>query len=146
MYSKKGDTAGVYAGIMLDIDSFKSINDRFGHLVGDDAISTAGNLLYTAVGDRGVLCRYGGDEFIILMDIQSQEEIMDVIDTIETQATLFNEAEKKPYKLEFSIGYGTYERNHETIDDFLKKVDASMYEDKKRKLSEGKMPDRRRNR
>ncbi|MDI9460672.1 MAG: GGDEF domain-containing protein [Saccharofermentanales bacterium] len=146
MYSKKRDTAGVPAGIMLDIDGFKSVNDRFGHLVGDDAIATAGNLLHTSVGDQGVVCRYGGDEFIILMYIHSQKEIMDMIDTIKTQVTLFNESEKKPYKIEFSIGYSTFERQHESVDDFLKKLDASMYEDKNRKIDGGMIPDRRRNR
>ena len=59
MYSKKKDTAGVPAGIMLDIDNFKSINNTFGHIVGDDAISTVGKLLHTAVGDKGVICRCG---------------------------------------------------------------------------------------
>lgn len=77
------------------------------------------------------------------MDIQSQEEIMDVIDTIETQATLFNEAEKKPYKINFSVGYSIYQSKQESIDDFLRRIDASMYEDKNRKIREGIIPDRR---
>ena len=145
MHSKKGDTARTLAGIMLDIDSFKSINDEFGHIVGDDAISTTGKILRTAVGDRGLLCRYGGDEFIILMHVNSQKETMDMIDAIKTQTILFNESGKKPYKLNFSIGYSTYESKHESIDDFLNKIDAFMYEDKKRKIDERIIPDRRRN-
>ena len=145
MHSKKGDTARALAGIMLDIDSFKSINDEFGHVVGDDAISTAGKILRTAVGDKGLLCRYGGDEFIILMHVKSQKETMDMIDAIKTQTILFNESGKKPYKLNFSIGYSTYENKHESIDDFLNKIDAFMYEDKKRKIDEKIIPDRRRN-
>ena len=127
----------------MDIDGFKSINDRLGHLVGDDAISRTGKILRKAVSNKGIACRFGGDEFVILMYINSQKEIMDMIDMIKTQATLFNESEKKPYKINFSIGYNTYESNHEAIDDFLKKIDASMYEDKKRKICEGILPDRR---
>ncbi|MGI6250629.1 MAG: GGDEF domain-containing protein [Anaerolineaceae bacterium] len=140
-YGKKRDTAG----IMLDIDGFKSINDEFGHVVGDDAISKAGRILRTAVGNKGISCRYGGDEFIVLMHVNSQKEILDMIESIKTQATLFNETEKKPYKINFSIGYSTYESKHESIDDFLKKIDASMYEEKKRKIIEKIIPDRRRN-
>ena len=143
LYSKKRDATRALAGILLDIDGFKSINDRFGHLVGDDAISVTGKILRKAVGDKGVICRFGGDEFVILMYINSQKEIIDMIDMLKTQATLFNESEKKPYKINFSIGYNTYESNHEAIDDFLKKIDASMYEDKKRKICEGILPDRR---
>ena len=135
MCGEKKD-CGVPAAIMLDIDGLKNINDSFGHVVGDDAISTAGRILHKAVGDKGVLCRYGGDEFIVLMHINSQEEIIDMIDLIKTQVALFNDSKKKPYEISFSIGYSIYEGKRESIDDFLKKIDASMYEDKKRKISE----------
>ncbi|NLK71391.1 MAG: diguanylate cyclase [Clostridiales bacterium] len=144
-YDYKRYVAGVPAGIMLDIDSFKSINDRFGHVVGDDAIASAGKILRLAVGDKEVLCRYGGDEFIVLMHVNSQKEITDIIDIIKTQATLFNETEDKPYKINFSIGYGTYDKKRESIDDFLKKIDASMYEDKRKRIFERIIPDRREN-
>jgi diguanylate cyclase (GGDEF)-like protein len=143
MYSKKKDAAGVPAGIMLDIDNFKGINNTFGHVMGDDAIATIGKLLHKAVGDKGVICRYGGDEFIILMNINAQKEMMDMIDIIKTQTALFNESGKKPYQINFSIGYCIYQSKQESIDDFLKKIDASMYEDKKKKVSEGTFPERR---
>ena len=143
MYSKKKDTAGVPAGIMLDIDNFKSINNTFGHIVGDDAISTVGKLLHTAVGDKGVICRCGGDEFIILMNINSQNEIVDMVNNIRTHTKLFNESQKKPYNINFSIGYCIYHSENESIDDFLKKIDAAMYEDKNKKIREGTIPDRR---
>jgi diguanylate cyclase (GGDEF)-like protein len=144
MYIEKKDCAGVAAGIMLDIDSFKNINDRFGHSVGDDAITAVGKILRTAVGDKGVPARYGGDEFIILMCVNSQKEITDMIDAIKTQTALFNESGKKPYQINFSIGYSTYDTKRDTSDIFFKKIDASMYEDKKRKISEGIISDRRR--
>ncbi len=78
------------------------------------------------------------------MYIKSQNEITDMIDTIKTQARLFNESEQKPYEINFSIGYSTYTGKYESTDDFLKKIDASMYVDKKRRISEGIIPDRRR--
>ena len=142
LMSSKKDAAGIPAGIMLDIDGLKSINDRFGHTVGDDAISEAGKILHTAVGDKGSMSLWG-DEFIILMYIKSQKEIMDMINIILTQAALFNKSEEEPYKINFSSGYSTYESQHESTDDFLKKIDASMYGDKKRRIREGIIPDRR---
>jgi diguanylate cyclase (GGDEF)-like protein len=144
MHSNKGDTARTLAGIMLDIDGFKSINDKFGHLVGDDAIFTAGQIIRSVAGQKGIFCRYGGDEFVILLYINSQNEITDMIDSIITQTTLFNESEKKPYKIQFSIGYSIYDSKNDTVDSFLKKIDYSMYEDKNRKLCEGVLADRRR--
>jgi diguanylate cyclase (GGDEF)-like protein len=143
MCSRRGSATRALAGIMLDIDDLKGINDRLGHIVGDDAISAAGKILHSAVDGKGKVCRYGGDEFIILMYINSQNEITDMIDTIKTQARLFNESEQKPYEINFSIGYSTYEIKHDSIDDFLKKVDASLYDDKKRKIRERLISDRR---
>ncbi len=143
MHSRKGDKGSILAGIMLDIDSFKEINNKFGHLVGDEAISAVGKILHTAVGSKGISCRYGGDEFIILMKTDSQKEIMDMIDTVRTKAALFNEAEKTPYQIHFSIGHSTYQSRHESTDAFLKRIDTAMYEDKRRKIDEGIIPDRR---
>ena len=143
MHSRKGDKGSILAGIMLDIDRFKEINNKFGHLVGDEAISAVGKILHTAVGSKGISCRYGGDEFIILMKTDSQKEVMDMIDTVRTKAALFNEAEKTPYQIHFSIGHSTYQSGHESTDAFLKRIDTAMYEDKRRKIDEGIIPDRR---
>jgi diguanylate cyclase (GGDEF)-like protein len=147
MYSERKDTDAVPVGIMLDIDNFKSINDQFGHAVGDEAIFTAGKILHAAVHDKGKAFRYGGDEFIILMLVKNSlntlKEIMDMIDLIKTESTLFNESNKKPYKINFSFGYSTFHSKHDSIDDFLNRIDASMYEDKKKKFSEGFIIDKR---
>jgi len=143
MSIRKEEIAGTLAGIMLDINGFKKVNDEFGHNVGDDAIASVGKLLYTAVGNKGVSCRYGGDEFIILMHINSEEEITDMISTIRMQTKEFNESANKPYKIHFSIGYSVFDSENETTDDFLGKLDTSMYEDKKRHIAERVIPDRR---
>ena len=134
--SAKTNTDCSLAGIMLDIDGFGRINDQFGHAEGDNAISAVGKILLAAVGNKGTIFRYGGDEFIILMRISSEKEIIDMIDIIKTQTALFNESEEKPYEIKFSIGHSTYHSKHESINNFLKKIDAFMYADKKRKTSE----------
>lgn len=53
--------------IMADIDHFKSFNDRYGHAVGDDVIRAVSRLLREGVGEQGLVCRYGGEEFCILL-------------------------------------------------------------------------------
>ena len=146
-YSEKRDKDSTLVGIMLDIDNFKSINDKFGHVVGDDAIFTAGKILRASVRDKGKVFRYGGDEFVILMDIKnaqnSQKEMTDMMDSIETKSALCNESGEKPYKINFSFGCSVFQNQHDSIDDFLKKIDASMYEDKKRKHCEGILSEKR---
>ena len=138
-HSMKKDAANTLAGIMLDIDSFASINNEFGHAVGDHAIAAVGKMLLKAVGDKGIVCRYGGDEFVILMHVSSEKEITDMIDIIQEQEALFNESDEIPYQINFSIGHSTYHSKHESISNFLKKIDAFMYADKKRKTSGNKI-------
>ena len=53
--------------LMFDIDTFKSINDRFGHLCGDAVLSTIGTRMRAALRSSDVKCRYGGDEFLVIL-------------------------------------------------------------------------------
>ena len=59
-----------HAVLMIDIDNFKNINDRYGHLVGDEVIKSVAQKIYAMIGDKDVVGRFGGDEFVVfLMDI-----------------------------------------------------------------------------
>jgi len=53
--------------LILDVDHFKLVNDTHGHSVGDEVLVLMGHLLRQAVGERGVVCRYGGEEFVVLI-------------------------------------------------------------------------------
>ena len=143
-HSKEGNLGHVLAGILLDLDDLKGINDKFGHIVGDDAIIEVGKLLHRAVRGRGILFRCGGDEFIILMHVNYQKEILDVIDDVKTEVKLFNETKNKPYTLSFSIGYDTYRRKEDSMESFFKRIDESMYDEKSKKIHDNIIPERRR--
>lgn len=143
---KGGDAGRVLAGIMLDLDDLKGINDEFGHLMGDDAITEVGKLLHRAVRKRGILFRFGGDEFVILIYINYLKEIMEIIEAVQAEVKLFNETGNKPYKISFSIGYSTFRVKDDTMDKFLKRIDDSMYEEKSRKIRDNIMSDRRHHR
>lgn len=56
--------------LMLDVDNFKQINDRYGHLMGDEVLSIVGGRLIEYIGDSGFVGRYGGDEFLIILNGQ----------------------------------------------------------------------------
>ncbi len=71
--------------IMVDIDHFKSINDNYGHSTGDEVLRDNGELLRNVTGDRGSVCRYGGEEFVILLPNITFDEAVEVANEIHTK-------------------------------------------------------------
>ncbi len=63
--------------IMIDIDKFKTFNDSFGHEAGDEMLKAIGTYLVTSVRKGDVVCRYGGEEFMIILPGASMEAAMD---------------------------------------------------------------------
>ena len=71
--------------MMVDIDHFKSINDNYGHSTGDEVLKANGELLRRVVGERGSVCRYGGEEFVILMPKMSLEDAVGIAHEIHAE-------------------------------------------------------------
>jgi diguanylate cyclase (GGDEF)-like protein len=70
------------AVMILDIDYFKKINDTHGHSAGDDVLMCVGSLLHEVVGSRGMVCRYGGEEFTVLLHNMAFEECVLVAEEV----------------------------------------------------------------
>ncbi|MBR4528944.1 MAG: GGDEF domain-containing protein [Lachnospiraceae bacterium] len=132
MVVMRSDKRNTYYGIMLDIDYFKEINDRFGHSVGDDALCQAANIFRRAAMRDAQVFRFAGDEFIIIMKTDDESTAMHMIDRIRGEMMRFNESGEHPYTLSFSMGIARFDMEVDTIDTFMHKIDVSMYEDKKR--------------
>lgn len=124
--------------VILDIDDFKNINDKLGHLMGDDAlISTADILSRACISTNCIVARFGGDEFVIVGSYVDEKEISDLLGVIEYDLTIFNERKKKPYLLSFSYGMATTGKDWvKTSDEFIKLADARMYKNKETKKKE----------
>ncbi len=118
-------------GLMMDMNAFKKINDDFGHSVGDEALIKMAELLQKSVGSVGIVIRYAGDEFIVLLNTQNIFEVDSCVQAIDMNLEKFNETSGKPYKLSVSIGQGELDLQKNTIDEFINKIDHSMYENKK---------------
>jgi len=122
---------GMFAAILLDVDDFKSINDRFGHFEGDIALTKAVHVLRNSVGRNDLVARYGGDEFCIILESDKTRTIEDTIRRIDKNISDFNRDENKPYKLSFSMGYAVYHPSvGNTAESFLRVIDQKMYEQK----------------
>ena len=133
--SRAGDKR--FAALMLDIDGFKKINDTFGHVEGDKAIKAAAGLLKKSVRKGDFVSRYGGDEFLIVLDECSTSTPAHVIKRLQANVTRYNNEQSLPYRLEFSIGYKVFSAARGlTAKDIFAKIDELMYKDKKSKINE----------
>lgn len=116
--------------IMIDIDQFKSINDKFGHSVGDDAIKSIGKLLSNVSTSDIIAFRIGGDEFIVLHLNGNETDIKKLRQMINEQIKEFNETSKKPYSFSISMGCSTCYTDGTSLDSFFHQLDRKMYEEK----------------
>ncbi len=114
-------------GFLMDINDFKTINDIYGHLKGDQAIIQFGKILQHSIDKDSVAIRMGGDEFVIFAILKSNEEALALKKRIEQNVRQFNTNSTEPFHLSFSIGIAKYSGN---IDTFLSAMDDSMYEAK----------------
>ncbi len=118
--------------LMMDLDYFKTINDTYGHLEGDDALIRAAQALKIACGDfkrRPYIARYGGDEFIVVIE-SSKPEAEALIARIRETLSGLNDQAKRPYTLAFSIGVGEYHPGM-NANDLIEAADHALYEIKR---------------
>jgi len=120
-----------FAALMLDIDGFKRINDNFGHVEGDRAIMTAAEILKKSVRKGDFVARYGGDEFLVILDHSSSGTPKRVIKRIRDSLARFNGNNIKPYRLEFSIGYKLFSGDADlSAKEIFSSIDELMYRNK----------------
>ena len=124
-----------FAALMLDIDNFKSINDWYGHVEGDNAIVHAADILKGSVRKNDFVSRFGGDEFLIILDHCVQDTPDRVIKRIKDNVRRFNNEHKLPYKIDFSIGYRIFDNPIGlTSKHIISSIDDLMYINKQSKL------------
>jgi len=118
--------------IMLDIDKFKNINDTFGHRTGDSVLIKLSKLLQKALRTSDVICRYGGEEFVVLLpqtDLDGSAVVAEEIRKKVEQTVL--KIEKNSIKFTISLGVSevNFEKEH-SIEQTLNRADDAMYASK----------------
>jgi diguanylate cyclase (GGDEF)-like protein len=116
--------------LMVDADSFKKINTRFGHLAGDFVLAEIGGILRASTRGSDAAIRYGGDEFLILLSDTTAEGAQIVVDRIQRRLADWNEADHlEGFRVSLSIGVAEW-RDGQTLDEVLDGADQKMYENK----------------
>jgi len=120
--------------IMVDLDQFKNVNDTYGHDEGDDMLVIVASILEESVKYTDTVYRYGGDEFMLLIESKNPKAGALVRQRIDMLLELFNSKKVKPYRIQMSMG-GEYFCEFDRIDlsQVLAVVDMKMYADKARK-------------
>jgi len=126
----KSDSTSCVA--LLDVDNFKKINDRYGHLVGDEVLTTLTRTIQKRIRKSDKLCRYGGEEFLIYFsdtDQQSAKRILDELNASLSRQKLWSGTDQK-----FSVSFssGLLDVNGETnLDTIIKACDDLLYKAKR---------------
>jgi len=122
-----------FSAILVDLNAFKQINDKFGHDVGDEALQETANIIRKCLRQEDFVARFGGDEFYIILNINNREMLHQAVQRIQAGVKKFNQDSQKPYKLSFCMGYDVYDYKSEMkSDDFFKHIDILMYNNKAR--------------
>lgn len=118
--------------MMIDLDFFKLYNDLYGHFEGDQALVMVSSILRRVVADKGIVCRYGGEEFTVLLPHYDSKQAYDLAERIRTniEASFLNSNDVTQRFLTASIGICTYPHAAPDPQELLKRADLAMYKAK----------------
>ncbi|MCC5852986.1 MAG: diguanylate cyclase [Alkalimonas sp.] len=116
--------------VMLDLDHFKKVNDQYGHLIGDQVISSLANLLQQKLRKTDVIGRYGGEEFLLALPDCSLQKATDILNNIRQsfQAIPFS-AQEQSFSCTFSAGLARVDTQLST-DENIERADQALYKAK----------------
>lgn len=117
-----------FALVMLDIDDFKSINDNFGHNVGDAVLINVCNIIKNVIGQKRELYRYGGEEFIIIFNEEEKESVLVVSERIRRNIEAMVLKENISVTISIGVAFSNESRIYGV--DILKKADQNLYKSK----------------
>ena len=131
-------THGAFTTVFVDLNDFKSINDRFGHAAGDETLRLVAASLLATVRESDVVARWGGDEFMILLiGTVGAEFVAETIGRLGEGMLLMLQAAKDPVMVSFSVGSVEGIGPDLSPDEILALADARMYEHKNAKRRKG---------
>jgi diguanylate cyclase (GGDEF)-like protein len=119
---------GTLGVVMIDLDHFKAFNDRSGHVAGDAVLRSLADLLASSVRAEDIVCRYGGEEFTILLPNAGRDEVTARAESIREATTTL--VVPDGHRLTISLGVSVYPDHGETAGALIGAADAALYEAK----------------
>jgi diguanylate cyclase (GGDEF)-like protein/putative nucleotidyltransferase with HDIG domain len=129
--SRARRTGSSLAVVVCDLDGFKQVNDRFGHLTGNKVLRLIANGLRESCSPSDYLARMGGDEFVLLIPGEIGEDLESKIDQMRSIARRAGESTPEPTQLSMSVGVAIYPDDGGDAEDLLAEADRRMYKSKR---------------
>lgn len=117
--------------VMIDLDKFKEINDRYGHKMGDFALVCISDLLKQQLRASDIIGRFGGDEFVVVMPETDKSQAQATFERIQQALDAFNKKGQFPCELSISIGISSSSEG--SYENLIELADAAMYRNKQAK-------------
>lgn len=117
--------------MIFDIDYFKSINDTYGHMVGDDVIVYVANVLKSCCDKKDILCRLGGDEFVACVMTDDLEQVFELISRIQGEMLKYRSDQGQMFKVTASIGVTFYDGRDCGLEEIYHDADMALYKSKR---------------
>ena len=125
---------------MMDVNDFKLINDTYGHSEGDKALIIVADVLKAVIENYNApsfLGRYGGDEFILVIQLAEEKSLIKIIDEIHEKISEKCDTEQTPYKISIGIGYDELLGKNDSMQRCIQRADHKLYLDKERSKIQG---------
>jgi diguanylate cyclase (GGDEF)-like protein len=126
MIAHAGRTVSPLSAILLDLDHFKQINDRFGHGAGDDVLAAVSAVIASTIRASDFAGRAGGEEFLLLLPDTDQEGAMEMAEKVRA-AVAEVEVPRVEREITASLGVATYPRDAREGDTLLRQADRALY-------------------
>jgi diguanylate cyclase (GGDEF)-like protein len=121
--------SGVFSLIVCDIDGMKTVNDRYGHLAGDEALREMGRVIRNSIRSSDQAFRYGGDEFAILLPNTPIGAATNVAERVRKQIDSIAAIGQERFTV--SCGISTWPVNGKDVNDIIAAADAALYQSKR---------------
>jgi diguanylate cyclase (GGDEF)-like protein/PAS domain S-box-containing protein len=118
--------------VMIDIDHFKKFNDEWGHAAGDELLTRLGKFFMENIRGSDIACRYGGEEFVILMPEMNSSAAFNRIDSMRQEVKklqVYYDDQLLPH-IALSMGISEYPTNGDDVDELLRLADEALYKAK----------------
>ncbi|MFC5449622.1 bifunctional diguanylate cyclase/phosphodiesterase [Paenibacillus aestuarii] len=126
----RNDSQAVFSILFVDLDNFKEINDSFGHFVGDDILKRFASKLKALIQNKGIAARFGGDEFVVILEMEQMTDIKDVAEQIVAYFTEPLILEGTEQFITTSVGISLFPQDGDSSEALLKNADLAMYKAK----------------